>query len=127
MDEELGREGRVVKRVPQDTFAHRVMLARSEAGNLTIDEAAKRCGLGAQNWSNWEKGRIPRDILDVAEAIAEGLGIDEEWLLRGGPLTRPERRQRVIRGLTLSLGWTGPGRARSERRPRRLRTPRAAA
>jgi transcriptional regulator with XRE-family HTH domain len=87
MSDTAEREGRVVRRVPADTFAHRLLLARAEAGNLTIDDAAKRCTLGAQNWSNWEKGRIPRDKVEVAEAISEGLGIDRDWLLHGGPLT----------------------------------------
>jgi transcriptional regulator with XRE-family HTH domain len=115
------REGRVVAAVPADTFGHRLMLVRAHCGHIPVREAADRCGLNYGSWSNWERGKMPRDLLEVVEAIAQGLGIDEEWLLRGGPLARPERRTKVTKGgLTLSLGWRGP-RNRDDRRPRRLR------
>ena len=91
MDENEG-EGRVVRIVPADTFGHRLMLVRAEKGHLTVKEAAERCGLNYGSWSNWERGKLPRDILDVADAVSEGLGIDRDWLLRGGLLTSPVRR-----------------------------------
>lgn len=75
--------------IPEDTFAVRVMLARVHAGYQTIDEAARKCGLNRQSWSNWEKGMKPRDLLEVVDAISEGLGIDRNWLLFGGPLAKP--------------------------------------
>lgn len=114
MDENDDREGRVLRRIPQDTFAHRLLLARADS-SLTIDDAAKRCGLGAQNWSNWEHGRVPRDILDVAEAVAEGLNVDRDWLLHGGPLTAPTKARRIR---FTYPGLRAPG--RGLRRPRRL-------
>lgn len=117
MDEETGedREGRVVRKIPTDTFAHRLILARSEAGHLTIQQAAARCGLRHQSWSNWERGMVPRgDQVELAEVIAEGLGIDRDWLLFGGPLTRPERSRRIR--LTSFHSAARPG----ARRPRRL-------
>lgn len=85
-------------RIPLDTFANRVMLARVHAGFQTIDDAAKRCGLNRQSWSNWEKGMKPRDLLDVVEAISDGLGVDRNWLLFGGPLAKPAAAARRRRG-----------------------------
>jgi len=118
MDENEDREGRVVRRIPRDTFAHRLLLARAES-SLTIDDAAKRCGLGAQNWSNWEHGRVPRDIIDVADAVADGLNVDRDWLLHGGPLTAPVRPARRVR-LTYPRRSLRPGGRGAERRARRL-------
>jgi hypothetical protein len=72
--------------IPADTFSARLVLARHHAGRLSIEQAAKRCGLRPGNWGHWEDGRLPRDKVDVASAVAEGLGIDRDWLLFGGPL-----------------------------------------
>jgi transcriptional regulator with XRE-family HTH domain len=72
--------------VPADTFAVRLVLSRHHAGRLSIEQAAKRCGLNSGNWANWEDGRQPRDRVEVAQQIAEGLGMDFDWLLLGGPL-----------------------------------------
>lgn len=117
MDENAAvREGRVVGRIPADTFGHRLLLVRADAGNLTIEQAAAKCGLLSQSWGNWERGTKPRDFEDVVEAIAEGLGIDRDWLFRGGPLTAPQRR-RVK--LSYFPGAAGPGRSYT-RRPRRV-------
>ena len=69
------------RNVPADTFSHRLMLVRAHAGNLTYSQAAERCGLSRENWANWERGKRPRDLIGVVEAIAEGLGIDRDWLL----------------------------------------------
>jgi len=113
------REGRVVTRVPVDTFDHRLMLARSHAGRLTIQEAATRCGVSHQSWSNWERGRIPRDKVEIADAIAEGLDIDRDWLLHGGPLTAPAKPSRRLR-LPLARRSLRPAHHAGERRARRL-------
>lgn len=75
--------------IPMDTFPGRLKLARLHAGNLTIMEAAAKCGLLNQNWSNWENGKLPRDLRDVVLAISEGLGVDRDWLMYGGPLATP--------------------------------------
>lgn len=83
--------------IPLDTFAGRLKLARLHAGDLNIMEAAERCGLINQSWSNWEGGKKPRDLLEVVAAISEGLGIDRDWLLFGGPLARPETHRLVRR------------------------------
>jgi transcriptional regulator with XRE-family HTH domain len=82
--------------IPADTFAVRLVLARYHAGRLSIEKAAAKCGLNSGNWVRWEDGALPRDKVDVAQAIADGLGIDFDWLLLGGPLLssrgRPTRR-----------------------------------
>lgn len=81
--------------VPADTFAARLALARMHADNITIRDAAERCGLNYGSWSNWERGKKPRDLLETVEAISEGLGVDRDWLLFGGPLAdAEENRQR---------------------------------
>src|SRR5690554_916705 len=74
------------REIPEDQFRYRLLLARMHAGNLTTHEAAARAGTTSANWSNWERGVRPRDKVEVANAVAEGLGIDRDWLLYGGPL-----------------------------------------
>lgn len=108
------REGRVIAAVPEDSYAHRLMLARAHAGHLSIREAAEKCGLNYASWANWERGTRSRTMVEDAEAISEGLGIDRDWLLHGGPLTRPSRKSRVR--LASFRSSTRP----SVRRPRRV-------
>jgi len=112
------REGRLVRAIPVDSFGNRLMLVRAHLGHLTVKDAAERCGLNYGSWSNWEHGKLPRDILDVAEAVAEGLSIDRDWLLHGGPLAETARRQRREVRSPYSPSTSGPG--RHLRRPRRL-------
>lgn len=71
------------QRIPADTFAHRLMLVRADAGYLTVKDAADRCGLNYGSWSNWERGSTPRDLLDVVQRISDALDIDYDWLLFG--------------------------------------------
>jgi transcriptional regulator with XRE-family HTH domain len=121
------REGRVLRKIPGDTFAHRLMLARSEAGHLSIQQAATRCGLKHQSWSNWERGMEPRgDKVEIASLIADGLDTDREWLLFGGALTQTGR-VRVIHGLNESYARrlrSRRGLRRSGDRPMGIRRPR---
>jgi transcriptional regulator with XRE-family HTH domain len=77
--------------IPADTYAHRLMLARAHAGNLSIRAAADRCGLNYASWANWEQGTRSRTQPEDAQAISEELGVDLQWLLYGGPLTKPAR------------------------------------
>jgi transcriptional regulator with XRE-family HTH domain len=79
---------RPMGRRPADTFAVRLLLARHLNG-MTISEAADASGLNDATWSTWEAGRRPRDLVDVCQRIAEGLDIDFNWLLLGGPLAGP--------------------------------------
>ncbi len=75
--------------IPADTLAVRLTIARMHAGHLTIREAAELCGLNYGSWSNWENGAKPRDLLEVAHAVSEGLDVDHDWILFGGPLAGP--------------------------------------
>lgn len=106
-------------RIPADTFANRLVLARKLAG-MTIRDAASAAGLNYGSWSNWENGKRPIDILQVVDAISEALDIDQEWLLFGGPLAGPKGREvrRVTKRPTSDTVWnsTSPVRS-SSRRP----------
>lgn len=79
-------------RVPADTLANRLMLARALAGHLSIREAADMCGLGRGAWTKWERGTRPADVLEIVPIIAEKLDVDEQWLMWGGPLESPKGR-----------------------------------
>jgi transcriptional regulator with XRE-family HTH domain len=96
------------RKIPSDTLAIRIMIARVSAG-LTIKEAAEQCGLNYGSWSNWEAGKRPLDYMDVTDAISDGLDVDPEWLRRGGPLTPvpPTQRDRHGRrgGGSLTAGY----------------------
>lgn len=81
--------------IPADTFAHRLMLVRAHAGYMTVKDAAERAGLNYGSWSNWERGSMPRDLLDVVQKISDALDIDYDWLLFGD---RRSGRQ-TLRGL----------------------------
>jgi transcriptional regulator with XRE-family HTH domain len=70
------------------------MLSRAHAGNIAIREAALKCGLNYGSWSNWERGGMPRDLLETVRKISDGLGIDDEWLLFGGALAGRSWRDR---------------------------------
>jgi hypothetical protein len=88
--------------IPADTFALRLMASRHHAGRLSIEQAAARCGIKPGNWAHWENGRRPLDKYEVAQDVAEGLGMNLKWLLEGGTLLpargRPTRSGRRITG-----------------------------
>lgn len=74
-------------RIPEDTFELRLAMARFHAGGLSAAEAADRVGVTGQSWRNWEAGRsVGARKPAMVRFIAEQLGVDEEWLLHGGPL-----------------------------------------
>jgi transcriptional regulator with XRE-family HTH domain len=105
--------------IPEDQFRYRLLLARLHAGNLTTREAAERCGVNYVSWSNWERGMKPRDLVDVVERVSEGLGVDRDWLLFGGPLAKEERRPgRVLsRSRRLTGSYPTPGHVANPRPP----------
>jgi transcriptional regulator with XRE-family HTH domain len=67
------------------------------ADNITIRDAAELCGLNYGSWSNWERGKKPRDLLEVVSAISGALGVNRTWLLLGGPLARAEENRDLWR------------------------------
>jgi transcriptional regulator with XRE-family HTH domain len=91
-------EQRPAPGVPTDTFAARLMLARMHAGHLSIRQAADKCGIGRGAWTNWERGARPVGEATIAQRIADGLGVDRDWLLWGGPLATEVRRRRDRHG-----------------------------
>lgn len=72
-------------RIPRDTLARRVWMARDEAG-LSQRAAAERCGLTFGEWQGIEAGRQSRGLDRKIALIAAGLGYDRDWLMWGGPL-----------------------------------------
>jgi len=117
--------------IPADTFGVRLAIARMHAGHLTIREAAELCGLNYGSWSNWENGSKPRELLDVVGAVSEGLDVDHDWLLFGGPLTsgrgEPTKSQRPLRRRYSDLAErptpTGPDRKPTGRLKRPAQRP----
>lgn len=113
------REGRIVRRVPEDTYARRLMIARDYAGRLSIREAAERCGLNYGTWSGWERGAGSRTMMEDTRIIAETLGVDLDWLRDGGPMPAPPERRLPRKALRRPYsGSSRPG--THARRPRRL-------
>lgn len=88
-------------RVPVDSFAHRLMLARAHAGHLSIRVAAELCGFGRGAWTNWEKGAEPTEKDYIVEVVSEKLNVDPVWLSEGGALAEPETRSRRRRWSTV--------------------------
>jgi hypothetical protein len=119
--------------IPADTFALRLVASRHHAGRLSIEQAAARCRLSdgeklnSGNWANWENGVQPRDRVEVARAVAEGLGMDFNWLLLGGPLLpargRPVRKSNRITGTYRGLPVRVAARHASGRPPERVASP----
>jgi transcriptional regulator with XRE-family HTH domain len=101
--------------IPADTFSARLLLSRLHAGNVTIRDAAARCGIKHESWSSWERGGHPRDLPDVVERVSGGLGVDRDWLMWGGPLSAPERRDPLARRLLTRGSPTGSYGATTDR------------
>jgi len=84
-----------------DTFGARLALVRQRMGWGNVKEAALACGAPVESWRNWERdGARPRNIVDIAERIAERTGCDFYWLLTGprstsGPM-KPEVGRRPV-------------------------------
>lgn len=72
--------------IPTDTFGSRLLLVRRQKG-MTVEVAAKLCGVAQPTWTTWENGAKPRDHVGAVRKISEALGVDRDWLMWGGPLT----------------------------------------
>lgn len=85
-------------RIPADTLSNRITLARKLDG-VSIKEAVQqvyeRTGvkLTESSWANWESGMRPQRETDVIQAIAEGLDVDQHWLMFGGALAGARGRE----------------------------------
>src|SRR5262245_53040819 len=117
-------EARAVGWIPDgSTFGARLAMVRQHVGWGNVELAATECGVPVQSWRRWERdGKLPRDIIGSAQAIATRTGCDFLWLLTGNAYGAPripttaygERRPAPRRPPNLS-GSRGPATLR--RRP----------
>lgn len=71
-----------------DAFGARLALIRWAQG-WNIKEASLACRLPQASWREWELShRAPRNIVEVAAAIAEATGYSDYWIMTGRPSTR---------------------------------------
>jgi len=72
------------KWIPRDnTFGARLALLRQRFG-WNLKEASLNCGLPQNAWLEWEsKGRVPRNLPDVALQISKYTDVDDYWLMTG--------------------------------------------
>jgi transcriptional regulator with XRE-family HTH domain len=71
--------------IPADTFGTRLFVARKQR-RLTVEQAARLCGVAQPTWTTWENGALPRDLVATVRRISEALDCDRDWLMWGGPL-----------------------------------------
>ena len=82
---------------PELSFAARLAIVRHQMG-WNIKEAALACGFRPQSWRGWElEGRLPHDIRNIIDTIAERTGVDPDWLFRAGPMRGTKRGQQPKR------------------------------
>ena len=83
----MSMQSESLKWVPRDdTFGARLALVRQRFG-WNLKEASLACGLPQNAWLEWEsKGRVPRNIAEVAEKISAHTGADDYWLMTGKTL-----------------------------------------
>jgi transcriptional regulator with XRE-family HTH domain len=61
------------------TFGARLALVRQRMG-WNMKKAAVTCGIAQVTWSEWERGRTPRNLISACEAISHATGCDVAWL-----------------------------------------------
>lgn len=68
---------------PSRDLGQRLALVRQHYG-WNVAEAARECGLDPASWTAWEtEGRMPRNLVDVCEKIANRSRCQFYWLLTG--------------------------------------------
>ena len=69
---------------PSQDFGARLALVRQQAGWTNIRLAAIVCNLDAGSWRAWEtQHRMPRNIVEVCEKVADRSGCSLIWLMTG--------------------------------------------
>lgn len=68
-----------------ETFGARLALIRWYM-QWNQKEAALACGLPQNSWREWEQGRSPRNLVQVAGKVHAATGIDEYWIIAGREL-----------------------------------------
>lgn len=107
----------------EDTLASRLQAVRRRMGWGNVSEAARACGLPAENWRLWEQGRYPSRLTTIAMVIATKTGADYLWLVHGknrGQVTAeyPHRRN-PLAPRVISRGEVKHGDSRRAPSPRR--------
>lgn len=78
-----------------DSFGARLALVRWQLG-WNQKEAALACAIPPGSWREWEEGRKPRGLDEIAAKISTRTGVSDYWLLTGkgdpsDPSDRPAR------------------------------------
>jgi len=75
-----------------DSFGARLAIIRWSKGWNT-KEAALACRIPEANWREWEAGRSPRRMVEIAQAISESTGYSDYWIMTGvsAPESGPKR------------------------------------
>jgi transcriptional regulator with XRE-family HTH domain len=67
-----------------DTFGQRLRVLRLGLGDISIKEAAARCGVPTATWNAWERGaNSPRNMGAIVQTIVAATGVDRDWLMWG--------------------------------------------
>ena len=65
-----------------ETFGARLAIIRWSKG-WNIKEAALACRQPEASWREWESGRNPRKLVEIASAISEATGYSDYWIMTG--------------------------------------------
>lgn len=83
-----------IPHLPTDTFGERLRYVRVSL-DLTVAEAARRCGYSSATWSTWENGtsQNPRGLDKIVSRVVETLSPDgkrlnRNWLMWGSTMDR---------------------------------------
>ena len=71
-----------------DSFGARLAIIRWSKGWNT-KEAALACRIPEANWREWEAGRSPRRMVEIAQAISESTGYSDYWIMTGVSAPEP--------------------------------------
>lgn len=76
------------------TFAERLSDARNTLG-ISASEAARRMGISAQTFRNWELGATFPQNVEVRKKLAVVMGVTETWLYSGLGVKSAEEQEKI--------------------------------
>lgn len=83
-----------IPHLPTNTFGERLRYVRVSL-DLTVAEAARRCGYSSATWSTWENGTsqnprgLDKIVSNVVETLSpEGKRLNRNWLMWGSTVDR---------------------------------------
>lgn len=82
-----------------DSFGARLAIIRWSKGWNT-KEAALACRVPEASWREWEAGRSPRKLVEVARAISDSTGYSDYWIMTGVNVNPEPNLKRTKRGAT---------------------------